>query len=155
MKTLADYVPHQPPMRLVERALEVGSDRAVTEAKVTADNPFFRAESAGVPAWIGLEYLAQTAAVWLGAACERDGRPIQPAFLISSRELVAHRPVLAEGQRLRIEVSPDWADRPLVAFKGRILGENNETLIEAVFAAYQPDDMAAYLADTAPDSSTQ
>lgn len=152
MKSVADYVPHRPPMRLVERILEVGPERAVTEARIEATNPFYRPGQAGVPGWVGLEYLAQTAAVWLGAECERAGRPIEPAFLLSSREFTAHRSLFAEGETLHIEVKPDWMDRPLVAFTGRIVTEAGEPRVEAVFAAYQPEDLDTYLAQNAPET---
>ncbi|HEV8078587.1 MAG TPA: 3-hydroxylacyl-ACP dehydratase, partial [Marinobacter sp.] len=85
MKPVANYIPHQPPMRLIGELLSVEEYQVVVDARVSTDNVFFSADAGGVPTWVGIEYMAQAAAVWVGLHCERRGRPIAPAFLLSSR----------------------------------------------------------------------
>src|SRR5690606_2912698 len=142
---LDNYIPHRPPVRWVERRAEVNIDRAVTEAEVRIDSILYDPELEGVSSWAGLEYLAQTAAVWVGAECRRRSQPIEPAFLISSRHYNALRPVFARGETLRVCVTPDLIDRPLVAFAGTISNARDEQLVEAVFAAFQPEDLDTFL----------
>lgn len=150
MTDLADYIPHKPPMRLVEQIVSVNSERVVTEAEIGPDNVFYDSEQAGVPAWVGLEYMAQTAAVWVGNECLRAGKAIEPAFLISSRHYSAEVPVFPRGETLRVTVTPDLIEGPLVAFAGEVHNSRGERLVEAIFTAFQPDDVNAYLQASEP-----
>lgn len=150
MTDISVYLPHRPPMRLVEHLVSESPQTTVTEAQVRDDNVFFDPALGGVPSWVGLEYLAQTAAVWLGLDCRRHNRPVQPAFLVSSRSYSAEQPVFALGETLRISVSPNLIDGSLVAFSGHIHNRQGALLVEAMFAAFQPEDPEAYLEASAP-----
>lgn len=150
--SLAKYIPHQPPMRLVDTLLSSAPLEVEVEANIHTDNVFYDTARGGVPAWTGIEYMAQAAAVWVGLEDTRANKPIEPAFLISSRQYTAHRPLFALGEPLRIRVHADLIDGPLVAFTGTIHNAT-ELLAEAIFTAYRPDDIAAYMAATEPDSS--
>ncbi|WP_339615831.1 hypothetical protein [uncultured Gilvimarinus sp.] len=149
--SLANYIPHQAPMRLVDTLLSSSPLEVEVEAHILADNIFYDASRGGVPAWTGIEYMAQAAAVWVGIEDTRLSKPIEPAFLISSRQYTAHCPLFALGEPLRIRVHADLVDGPLVAFRGTI---HNRTglLAEAIFTAYRPDDIAAYMAATEPQT---
>lgn len=137
-------------MRLIDEIVEADDDQVSVSARVTRDNVFFSAEEAGVPAWVGIEYMAQAAAVWVGRHCERLGRPIQPAFLISSRQFNALAPVFGEGEVLRVTVVAELVEPPIVAFRGRIETLAGQRLAEAIFSAYQPEDVAAFLRESEP-----
>lgn len=150
MTDISVYLPHGPPMRLVERLVSETPQTTVTEAQITEDNVFFDPALGGVPSWVGLEYLAQTAAVWLGLDCQRHNRSVQPAFLVSSRSYEAEQPAFALGETLRISISPDLVDGSLVVFSGHIHDQQGELLVEAMFAAYQPEDPDAYLKASEP-----
>ena len=150
MTDISAYLPHRPPMRLVERLVSESPQTTVTEARVTEDNVFYDPALGGVPSWVGLEYLAQTAAVWLGLDCQRHSRPVQPAFLVSSRSFDAEQPVFALGETLRISVIPNLIDGPLVAFSGHIHDHQGALLVEAMFSAFQPQDPEAYLKASEP-----
>ncbi|MDQ2076963.1 hypothetical protein [Marinimicrobium sp. ABcell2] len=151
MTDISEYLPHQPPMRMVERIISDSPEQTVTEAHVAEDHVFFDPALGGVPSWAGLEYLAQTAAVWLGADCRRHNRPVEPAFLVSSRHYSAETPVFGLAETLRTAVRPDLIDGPLVAFSGTIHNGRGDLLVEATFAAFQPEDPVAYLQASEPN----
>src|SRR5690625_7508072 len=117
-------------MRLVERLVSESPHTTVTEARVTEDNVFYDPGLGGVPSWVGLEYLAQTAAVWLGLDCQRHNRPVEPAFLVSSRAFDAEQPVFALGETLRMSVHPHLTDGPLVRFRGSLHVHQGSLLVE-------------------------
>ncbi|MCP8900122.1 hypothetical protein [Gilvimarinus xylanilyticus] len=146
------YIPHRLPMRLIDRLVLSEPDKVVTEATISTDNAFYAAVQQGVPAWTGIEFMAQTAAVWLGLADERAGRSIEPAFLISARQYHAHQPVFALGQVLRVEVKVGLFEAQIVSFSGRIVdaGDPQWVLADAEFSAFRPDDPDAYLAASEP-----
>ncbi|WP_041524065.1 ApeP family dehydratase [Gilvimarinus agarilyticus] len=147
--SLADYLPHQPPMRLIDTLVNNSHRDVEVLAHINSDNVFYDAVRGGVPAWAGIEYMAQAAAAWVGLEDTQAGRAIDPAFLISSRQYTAHQPLFVLNTTLRVVVHADLIDGSLVAFTGCIY-HGTELMAEAVFTAYRPDDVAAYMAATEP-----
>lgn len=139
-------------MRLVDTLLSSSALDVEVEASIRQDNVFYDASRGGVPAWTGIEYMAQTAAVWVGLEDTRANKKIEPAFLISSRQYTAHKSLFALDEPLRICVHVDLINGPLVAFSGTIHSRAG-LLAEAIFTAYRPDDVAAYMAATEPELS--
>ena len=92
-----EALPQHPPMRLLDRAVRIDACSAIAEIDVRADSPFLLDAidgGGGIPAWVALEYLGQTAAL-IGMA--RDGAHVPggtPAdasaldgFLLGSRRM--------------------------------------------------------------------
>lgn len=150
--SLAQYIPHQAPIRLIDTLLSHSSLEVAVEANIREDNVFYDASRGGVPAWAGIEYMAQAAAVWVGLGDTLENKNIEPAFLISSRQYTAHGSLFVLGEPLRICVRADLIDGPLVAFTGTIYNAT-ELLAEATFTAYRPEDVAAYMLATEPELS--
>lgn len=139
------YIPHEPPMRLVD-TIEAYTDKSVTTAtQITPEVAFYDSDAEGVPTWVGLEYMAQTAAAWVGLNDERCGRPVEPAFLVSSRQYRATQPFFPKGERLLTHVKVELVEGEIVSFSGRIVNTAGEQCAEAVFTAYRPDDVQDYL----------
>lgn len=145
MLAVSDYIPHKPPMRLIETIESYADLRVASGASIQADNIFYDEKIQGVPAWVGIEYMAQTAAVWVGLDDERLGRPVEPAFLVSSRQYTAHTPVFAVGARLITRVKVELLDAEIVAFSGSIVDGEGTLLAEALFTAYRPKNVRDYL----------
>lgn len=145
MNDIERYIPHRPPMILID-AIDSFTDMSViTATRVTPHSPFYRHAEGGVPAWVGLEYMAQTAAVWVGLDDERCGRAVEPAFLVSARSYEAAVPIFPAGENLRTEVEVRLRDGEIVAFVGRITNDGGELRAEAQFTAYRPSNVQAYL----------
>ena len=97
---IAEVVPQTGPMRLIDRICAC-SDQAITvEVDITESSTFADAE--GVPAWIGLEYMAQGIAALAGSRAKAQGRPVPVGFLVGTRALEAFTPRFALGSRLSI-----------------------------------------------------
>jgi predicted hotdog family 3-hydroxylacyl-ACP dehydratase len=58
-------IPHRPPMLLIERLLSV-AERSSSASLVINSEAHFYQPGLGVPAWVGLEYMGQTAALIAG-----------------------------------------------------------------------------------------
>lgn len=146
------YIPHRPPMQLIETIDSFTDMQVRTITHITPEAGFYDAEAGGVPAWVGLEYMAQTAAVWIGLDDESHGRAIEPAFLVSSRHFAAHMPVFSNGERLIIEVNVQLMESDVVAFNGNICGRDGTLYAEALFTAYRPENVWDYLRGDAPQN---
>jgi predicted hotdog family 3-hydroxylacyl-ACP dehydratase len=136
-------VPHRGGMLWLERILACDGEGAVAEAVVREDHPFF--DGGGVPAWVGIEYMAQCIAAWAGGQALAKGKPVSPGFLLGTRRYESQRPVLAVGTRLRIEARRElMGDNGLGMFACRILDGDQEIAVANV-SVFEPPDPEAYL----------
>ncbi len=100
---LDDLILHRDPMSLLDRVHAVEDDGLVATVEIREDIPFFVVGD-GVPAWIGMEYMAQAVAALAGIRARRAGRPIPFGLLIGCRHFVAYVAAFAVATRLAVEV---------------------------------------------------
>jgi predicted hotdog family 3-hydroxylacyl-ACP dehydratase len=94
------WVPHRGAMSLLDRVEAADEDGVVAWVTVPADGLFATAE--GVPAWVGIEYMAQAVAAWSGARARDGGGSPRIGFLLGSRRYEARESVFAAGAQLRV-----------------------------------------------------
>jgi predicted hotdog family 3-hydroxylacyl-ACP dehydratase len=112
---VAELVPHEPPMLLVEALLEWSPDEALVGAKVRAGSPFVSGDR--MPATILLEYMAQAIAVASGMTDHQQGRAIgEIGLLLGTRELELCCDELAVGDALELRVVREFADEKLARY---------------------------------------
>jgi predicted hotdog family 3-hydroxylacyl-ACP dehydratase len=75
-----ELVPHSGRMVLLNRVIEFDEDAMVAEVIVRDDGLF--GDGNMVPAWLGIEYMAQTIAVLGGMKRRLAGKPLNPGFLL-------------------------------------------------------------------------
>jgi predicted hotdog family 3-hydroxylacyl-ACP dehydratase len=103
-------------MVFLSKLLAHGEDQTLCLVEIDAQ-AHFRAPDGGVPAWVGLEYMAQCIAAHAGMVGREKGLPPQPGMLLGSRRVRFHTPRFAPGQRLRVCARHVWGSAPgLVAF---------------------------------------
>jgi predicted hotdog family 3-hydroxylacyl-ACP dehydratase len=138
---IEQVIPHRGAMRLIDRLLDWDTDCAVAELTVPPDGPFHEAD--GVPAWVGIEYMAQTIAAWEG--CQARGAAPEIGFLLGSRRYVAETGHFVAGSVLQVRAQCElFGDNGLGMFACRIL-EGERTLASANVSVFQPADVQAYL----------
>lgn len=136
-------LPHRGGMLWIDRVLHCDEHSVSVEAVVRDDHVL--AEADGVPAWAGIEYMAQCIAAWAGGRALTRGEPVKPGFLLGTRRYEAHRELLAFGLRLRVEaVCELFGDNGLGLFACRIL-DGDEEIAAANVSVYEPPDADAYL----------
>ena len=81
---LFDYLPHRPPMLLLNRMLAVGDNFSRAEVNIQLDSPFIIGDK-GVPAWVGIEYMGQTAALIAGHQQRQQKLAKHMGFLLGTR----------------------------------------------------------------------
>jgi predicted hotdog family 3-hydroxylacyl-ACP dehydratase len=136
-------VPHRGSMRLIHRLLSADDTHAVAEVDVRPDSLF--AQDEGVPAWVGLEYMAQTVAAWAGARAQRAGQRPRVGFLLGTRRYEADVPVFAHGRTLTVAVHCDlMADNGLGQFSCEI-SEAGQVLCRARVNVFEPEDAGKLL----------
>lgn len=138
---ITELVPHAAPMILLDRFVEPLADGCVCERSIGADGLLVEAE--GLPAYVGVELMAQSIAAYSGYTAWRNGEPVQLGFLIAVPKWQTECDHFPTGQTLRIHVRREWGDGQLMRFTGEILEAHTEKLLQAgQLNVYQPDDPA-------------
>lgn len=96
-----DLIPHREPMLLIDRIIDLGDNFSKTEITITAESSFFE-EGKGVPAWIGIEYMGQTAALIAGYQLQQGKVTPHLGLLLGTRKYQTNTAWFAEGEQLQI-----------------------------------------------------
>ncbi len=81
---LYDLIPHRPPMLLINQVVSVNESASSARVYIDEQSPFF-VSGQGVPAWIGLEYMGQTAALIAGHQLQQGLVSPHLGFLLGTR----------------------------------------------------------------------
>ena len=97
---VTDYLPHRPPMLLIDDIVEVTDQRAVCRATIHPDCVF--AIDGVVHSSAMIEFVAQACAIHLGVRSARDGEPARLGLIASCREVSLDVDHVAVGDELTI-----------------------------------------------------
>ncbi len=141
---IAELLPHGADMVLLDRLLAYDENSATGEVTIRPESRFSDGER-GVPAWVGIEYMAQTLCAYIGVVRRQAGKNIQIELLLGTRSYDCTRSWFAPGTTLRIHAellmrSPDG----VCAFACRIT-DGAESVAQSEIKAYAPDDIEDYL----------
>jgi predicted hotdog family 3-hydroxylacyl-ACP dehydratase len=129
-----ELLPHGPEMTVIDRLVEYSPQRSVATVTVTERSAFFA--GTGVPAWVGIEYMAQTIAAQAGYEARLRGERPVVGFLLGTRAFRSELPEFPLGTMLTITVEAMVADARLGAFKCSIA--TDRVIATAVVNTYQP-----------------
>ena len=97
---LAELLPHAGDMILIDQVLGFDQEQIHTRLTVRAGGLFNR-EDGSLPAWVGVELMAQSVAAYAGCRARVQGDPVELGFLLGTRKFecnVEHFPAGAELQ---------------------------------------------------------
>jgi predicted hotdog family 3-hydroxylacyl-ACP dehydratase len=134
---VADVLPHEGQMMLLDKILEYNQQRMVAETIVRNDGLF--GDGLTVPAWLGIEYMAQTVAAHGGMMRYLAGKPINIGFLLGTRRYNSNTSSFNVGDLLKITVERLIEDQGLSAFACQIVGDGID--ISAKLNVYQPNEI--------------
>jgi predicted hotdog family 3-hydroxylacyl-ACP dehydratase len=139
---LESLLPHGPDMTLLHRFVSYDAARSVLAADVDERAVFF--EGAGVPAWAGIEYMAQAIAAHAGYEALRRGEPPAVGFVLGTRAYESFVDEFPNGCTLTITVEPQVVDGGFSAFGCTI--ETDRVVATAVVNVYRPsaDELARF-----------
>lgn len=134
---IGNLVPHAVPMLLLDKVVGSGEDFLVCELAVRGDGLF---DTGGrVPAWLGIEYMAQTVAAYSGLQAHLKHEPVKIGFLLGTRRFETNIEDFACGDILRITAKRIiHGSSGMGAFECRV--EGNAALQTATLSVYEPTD---------------
>jgi predicted hotdog family 3-hydroxylacyl-ACP dehydratase len=135
---IVELVPHEPPMLLLDRVLAYSKDFVSCEVEIRPDSPFVRQDggTAGVPAIVGIEYMAQTVATFAGLAARETGGEVRIGFLLGSRDVRIDADVFPVGDRLTIDARRTWGENDLGSFVCQVR-RGADVLLQGSLTVYQ------------------
>jgi len=135
MNALAELIPHSGSMVLLERITDYDEHGLTAELAVRGDG-LLGGDEKSVPAWVGIEYMAQAIAAFAGMTAKQANEPIRLGFLLGTRRYSSNVGAFEAGSILTIRVKKIMQDDNLGVFDCQILGQGVE--ITANLNVYQP-----------------
>lgn len=117
---IEQLLPHDKPMILVDRALDVQQDSIHCQVEIGAHNPFFDSVSQTVPAYVGIEFMAQSVAAWSGYHAFLKQQPSPIGFLLGSRRYTSECDAFSLGEVLDVYAEKLMEDNGMAVFSARM-----------------------------------
>ena len=99
--SLHELIPHRKPMLLLSSVVELGDNFSTAEIIISNFSSFFM-QAKGVPSWIGIEYMGQTAALIAGYQLQQGTVTPHVGLLLGTRKYEAFTPWFNEGDVLLV-----------------------------------------------------
>ncbi|MDR3213524.1 MAG: hypothetical protein LBT71_06360 [Azoarcus sp.] len=143
---IIDYLPHRDRMVLLDRMLEASAERVLCAVTLREDSPFCR--DGRVPAYVGIEYMAQAAGALMGWYARSQGGLPKIGFLTSVRKFSFMGGVdgFAVGMTLTVEARELLRDddNGLGVMACAIYHPGSVLVAKTQLTAYMPKDLDAY-----------
>jgi predicted hotdog family 3-hydroxylacyl-ACP dehydratase len=133
---ITDLLPHGPEITVIDKLIVHDEKHSIALAEIRPGSVFF--ESTGVPAWAGIEYMAQTIAAHAGFEARLRGEPPALGLLLGTRAYETRVAEFPAGAVLRISAATREADGRFASFDCSIA--MHEIVATAVLNLYRPDD---------------
>lgn len=136
---ISSLVPHRGRMLLLSHVVEHTPDNTVC-AVDPEGSELFRTSEGLVPAWVGLEYMAQCIAAHAGLVALRRGETPRPGLFLGSRRTRIDVDAFRRGQRLEVTSTHRRGEDGLAWFDCSIEdADDGKTLAQGRLSVYAMD----------------
>lgn len=138
---------HRDTMLLLDRV--VSFTGMIAECEFTPQVGAWYADPAGaMPAWFGIELMAQGIGAHVALLSRGAGRPPKPGVLLGTRNFRAAVSAFPAGVALRVGVTQTYrGDDGLAAYDCSILDAADEELASASLTVFEPGDFVDFIAE--------
>lgn len=141
--TLTQVLPHGPGMLLLDRVAGYDAESLTCEVTIRPESRFSDGQS--VPAWVGLEYMAQTLGAFTGIARLQRGRAVQVELLLGTRSFDCSTPAFAVGSKLTVRARLLFWDPDGVCAFACEIRQDGAVVATAEVKGFEPDDIEPFL----------
>jgi predicted hotdog family 3-hydroxylacyl-ACP dehydratase len=139
-----DLLPHRGTMLLLDRLVEFGDDTTIAE--YVPQSEAWYADAAGrMPAWIGIELMAQTIAAHIGLLKLNTGLLLKHGVLLGTRRYTSKVSSFLSNETLRIHVTMIYSDVSGLAAYECCIKSGTDELASATLKVFEPADFQAFL----------
>ncbi len=134
---VAILLPHEAPMILIDKLIGVTDLTIHCQVHISENGMFFDADSNSVPAWVGIEFMAQSVAAWSGYQASLEGKSSPIGFLLGSRRYNSSVECYENGKTLDIFAEQLMQNEGMAAFACTIEWQGEE-IASAQLNAFVP-----------------
>lgn len=139
---MADLLPHAGPAVLLDEVVACTDTGLLAEVTIHPGSPFH--QDNGVPAHVGIEYMAQACGAFSGVKALRAGKAPRMGFLLGTRRYLATRAWFTDGERLVVEVGLVYFDDEVGVFDC-LIRSVDEAIAKAQLIVAEPRNVAGLL----------
>ncbi|MEG0247184.1 MAG: hotdog family protein [Pseudomonas sp.] len=148
---LAELLPHAGDMILLDQVESFDEEQIHTRLTVRPGGLFNRADGS-LPAWVGVELMAQSVAAYAGCRAREQGQPVELGFLLGTRKFECNVEHFPAGAQLRIHAHRSLEDdNGMGVFECNLHGPGIHAM--ARLNVFRPPQSASYLAEAGPEES--
>jgi predicted hotdog family 3-hydroxylacyl-ACP dehydratase len=127
---LLSFMPHRGRMLLLDRIKEYDMEEHSIEAEylITEDCLFYDSAAAGVPAWVGFEFIAQAISAFKGLKDRAEGKQPGMGFILSVSQMRIDIPFFPAGNIIEIKAKEICHMDSVYTLEGEILLEGRKAL---------------------------
>jgi predicted hotdog family 3-hydroxylacyl-ACP dehydratase len=149
---LAELLPHAGDMILIDQVLAFDEESIHTQLTVRPGG-LFNLPDGSLPAWVGVELMAQSVAAYAGCHARSQGKPVEMGFLLGTRKYQCDVESFAAGSTLAIHALRSLEDESgMGVFECHLAGPG--ITASARLNVYRPPQAALYLAEATAQDST-
>lgn len=137
-------IPHRGTMLLIDAVNAFDNETLVASATVHAGAWYADADGA-MPAWIGIELMAQAIAAHVALLAMRGGGRARPGVLLGSRSYKALQPTFSGGARLIVHVVELLRSEEGHGAYECTIHHDDVCCAEAVIKVFQPADFQSFI----------
>lgn len=137
-------VPHRGAMLWLDRLITAADDAVEAAATVPADAGHLDSQP-GMPAWRGIELMAQAIAAHVGLRGWREGKPAKPGVLLGCRRYRSSVASFSPGAVLRVAARLSYRDESGFGAYDCTIADARTELAAATLKVYEPPDFEAFL----------
>lgn len=143
---LAELLPHAGDMILIDAIERFDDEQIFTRLTVKSDG-LFNLPDGSLPAWVGVELMAQSVAAFAGCHARQKGNPVELGFLLGTRKFECNVEAFAPGSELSIHGLRSLEDdNGMGVFECHIHGDGIHA--SARLNVYRPPQANQYLQQT-------
>ena len=151
---IAELLPHAGDMILLDEVVNCGDEDIETRLIVRPDGLFSQADGS-LPAWVGIEIMAQSVAAYAGYQARLAGLPVELGFLLGTRRFECNVERFPAGAELRIRgLRSLQDDNGMGVFECHLDGPDG-IHAEARLNVFRPPHVASYLQEQAQQEQSQ
>ena len=141
---VSELLPHTGSMVMLSSILDCNETSIHAELDPTAI-AYFKTADDRIPAWAGIEFMAQAIAALSGIERRKIGKTPKLGFILGTRHYRCYQPYFEPQQTIFVSATQQFrSEENLVQFRCQ-LTQGNRVVAEADLKAIQPDDPQALI----------
>ena len=141
---IEELLPHRGTMLLLDRVFSE-NEKSIVAGTTVPEAAWYLDEQGGMPAWIGIELMAQAIAAHAALRGRLNGKPPKRGVLLGCRAYRARTPRAPAGALLKVVANLTLFDESGLGAYDCSIESNSEEFAAATLKVFEPEDFEAFM----------